>query len=91
MPNYGQRVPDFTLSTLDGEWNFQENWSGCDNYLFVNHADGYDYAAQLWDSDFEDFLEDSPPMFTTLCRMTRVLKKNKSVRFKKKPWMRSMI
>ena len=61
MPNYGQRVPDFTLSTLDGDWNFQENWSGCDIYLFVNHADGYDYADQLWDSDFEDFLEDSPP------------------------------
>ena len=59
--NYGELVEDFTVGTLDGDWTLSENWSGCDNYLFVNYADGYDYPAQLWASDMGDFLEASPP------------------------------
>jgi len=26
---------DITLATTEGDWNWQENWSGCDVYLFI--------------------------------------------------------
>ena len=26
---------DFTVQTTEGDWNLQQNWSGCDVYLFV--------------------------------------------------------
>ena len=58
--NYGDLVEDFTLNTLSGEWSLSESWSGCDSYLFVNYAEGYDYPGQIWASDVEAFLESSP-------------------------------
>ena len=35
--DYGSIAADFTVQTLDGEWNLQDNWSGCDSYLFISH------------------------------------------------------
>jgi hypothetical protein len=58
--DYGALAADFTLETLDGEWNFAENWTGCDSYLFMNYAEGYDYPDQIWRSDMGDFLASSP-------------------------------
>ena len=58
--SYGSIAADFTVETLDGPWTFSEHWSGCDNYLFVNYASGYDYADELWESDPRAFLRVSP-------------------------------
>ena len=59
--DYGSIVEDFTVETLEGSWNFFENWSGCETYHFVNHHGDYDYPVQIWESDPSDLLASSPP------------------------------
>lgn len=49
---------DFTLTTTDGEWNFRENWNGCESYLFIQdepeQATGW--PKELWQRDVNDLL-----------------------------------
>ena len=74
LNNYGQIAEDFTVTTLDGEWNFEENWSGCDSYLFINHHSGYDYPNQIWNSSVRDLLDASPRnVFSTFCGHSSLL------------------
>jgi hypothetical protein len=53
-------VDDFTVPTLDGDWNFRANWTGCDGYMFVVLRPGFAYSQQLWDSAFDPFLQRAP-------------------------------
>lgn len=39
-----QKVQDFTLPTLDGDWTLSQHWTGCDSYLFLGTAPGSKYA-----------------------------------------------
>ena len=59
--SYGSKADDFTVNTLNGEWNLMDNWSGCESYLFVNHHTDYDYPNQIWSSSARDLLQASPP------------------------------
>ena len=58
--DYGDLAGDFQLNTLDGPWSFSENWTGCDTYIFLMHASGYDYPDQIWNSSVKKFLDASP-------------------------------
>ncbi|MEE2749798.1 MAG: hypothetical protein VX519_00075, partial [Myxococcota bacterium] len=58
--DYGDLAADFELNTLDGTWSFSENWTGCDTYIFLMHADGYDLPDQIWNSPVKKFLDASP-------------------------------
>jgi hypothetical protein len=51
---------DFTVPTLDGDFRFEEHWTGCDSFVFLNYAAGYDYAEQLWTSPTGKLLQKSP-------------------------------
>ncbi len=59
----GARVGDITLPTLDGDWSFAKNWTGCDHYVFVFTAPDakYTYAHAVWNSNPGDLLKNSPP------------------------------
>lgn len=58
---YNAPFPDFTLQTTAGAWQLSEEWTGCDVYVFFSHHPDYDYPAQVWESNFDDLLEKSPP------------------------------
>jgi len=51
---FGEIAGDLTFDTLDGLWNLKDNWTGCDNYVFVLKD------AQIWASDVSQLIEDSP-------------------------------
>ena len=68
---YGTAVRDlagpFTVPTQDGDWSFQDAWTGEDSYVFLTYApralvfsNGTDYAASLFDGSLADLLEHSP-------------------------------
>jgi hypothetical protein len=39
-----EKVQDFTIPTLDGDWTLSAQWTGCDSYLFIGYAPGTQYA-----------------------------------------------
>ncbi len=47
---------DFTVPTLDGDWSFKANWTGCDSYLFILDIPSNGTAQQLWQSSVDDLL-----------------------------------
>ena len=53
---------DFTVETRGGAWNFDDQWTGCDHYLFIadqpNQATGW--PTDLWDRDVDALLERLP-------------------------------
>lgn len=53
---------DFTVATTQGDWNFKENWTGCDSYLFIqdepNQATGW--PTELWARDVKDLFATLP-------------------------------
>ncbi|MFT7623610.1 MAG: hypothetical protein ACI9WU_002793 [Myxococcota bacterium] len=57
-----EKVGDFTLPTLDGDWNLADAWTGCDTVLFIAMSPGsqYQYAQAIWDTPFEDLLKATP-------------------------------
>ena len=54
-------APDFTWMTLRGEWNFAQEWSGCDSYVMVNLYPGTEYPRMTRDNEIGDWLATSPP------------------------------
>ena len=56
---------DFEVPTLDGTWRLSEQWSGCDNYLFIPETPRQEAGAPrgIWEraGDFDDLLERTPP------------------------------
>lgn len=59
---YGSRelADDFTVPTTDGDWSFKEHWTGCDSFIFVNYAEGYEYAEGLWTTNPDKLFQKSP-------------------------------
>ncbi len=53
---------DFTVSTTDGDWNFRENWTGCEVYLFIQDSprQTWGWPTPLFDRDVDALLERSP-------------------------------
>ena len=60
--DFGELAPDFTLNLLDGSaWSFSENWTGCDNFLFVNYYSASNYPVALDNSrEIKELLELAP-------------------------------
>ena len=61
--DFGEIAPDFTFNTINhGEWNLSENWTGCDNYIFVNFYEPNRYPVDFSSgANIQDFLELAPP------------------------------
>ncbi len=68
---YGTAVRDvagpFTVPTQDGDWSFEDQWTGEDSYVFLSRApralvfsNGTDYSASLFDAALSELLERSP-------------------------------
>jgi len=55
-------VGDFTVETKGGDWSFQDNWTGCDSYLFLQDepAQNRGWPTPAWERDHDDFLERLP-------------------------------
>lgn len=60
--DFGQIAPDFTFNVLDGQtWTLSEQWTGCDNYIFINYYASNDYPVNLGAyTKIKDMLEMSP-------------------------------
>lgn len=57
---WGDLAGDFTVTELDDStWTLSENWTGCDNYVFVAHFDN-SADDELWASDVDDLLRVAP-------------------------------
>ncbi len=58
-PQLRALAADFTLNTTEGEWVFSEQWTGCDNYLFIpsvpRQTAGWDVP--LWERDVGKFVK----------------------------------
>lgn len=59
-PGFYQIANDFTLPTLSGDWNFKDHYTGCDSYVFILTAEGFEYGNDLWDGSFETLLGAAP-------------------------------
>jgi hypothetical protein len=57
-------VADVTLQTTEGTWTLSEQWTGCDNYLFIpSHPNqGASSTTELWEKkkDFKTLFENLP-------------------------------
>jgi len=53
---------DFTLTTSLEMWNFKENWSGCETYLFIQDkpTQTNGWTTPLWSRDVSDLLTRLP-------------------------------
>jgi hypothetical protein len=52
----------FSLPTLEGAWDFEEQWSGGkDSYIFAFYAKGYQYSEQLWNSSAKELFQYAYP------------------------------
>ena len=66
---YGTAVQDtaadFTLPTTGGDWNFQANWSGCEQHVFFVRKRGvlddwYRWSEDAWNSSLGDLINRTP-------------------------------
>ncbi len=59
---FGEVAPDFTFNLLDDEvWTLSEQWTGCDNYIFVNYFSANEYPARLTrPREIQELLELAP-------------------------------
>lgn len=64
---FGDLAGDFTVETLDGEWNLAERWSGCESYVFVTYIQdlranpGAGWPGDvLWDTEPLALIDDGP-------------------------------
>lgn len=61
---YGVGVLDpaapFTLNTLDGDWDYEAEWTGQDSFVIVLKWSGSDYNTQVWNSDLVALFERTP-------------------------------
>jgi len=53
---------NFTIPTRKGDWEFAREWSGCENYLFIQDMpkQARDWPDDLWDRDVDDLLNAIP-------------------------------
>lgn len=50
----------FTLTTLDGDWDYEAEWTGQDSVLIILKWSGSDYNTQVWNSDLVALFERTP-------------------------------
>ena len=50
----------FTLNTLDGDWDYEAEWTGQNSFLIILKWSGSDYNTQVWNSDLVAFFERTP-------------------------------
>ncbi len=50
----------FTVTTLDGDWDLQTEWTGLDSVLFINRWGGSIGNVQTWDTSVADLLDTLP-------------------------------
>ena len=56
--DFGEIVPDFTFNLLDEEtWSLSENWTGCDNYIFVNYFSANEYPPDSLVPEIQELLD----------------------------------
>ena len=54
-------VVNAILNPQDPLWNFEENWTGNDSYIFIQYDPNVNYSTALWASNTkEEFLDISP-------------------------------
>ncbi len=61
--DFGDVAGDFTVNLLGGgTWNFQQNYSGCESYIFVNYipTQAGQFESIFWGSDFAKLLDTIP-------------------------------
>jgi hypothetical protein len=53
---------DFTVPTLQGDWNFKQNFTGCDTFLFIQDAptQSRSWPTPLWARDVDTLLQRLP-------------------------------
>ena len=56
----GDYACDFTLPLESGEWNFAENYSKDENYIFVFYRGMNQASVKIWDGQFYKLFEKSP-------------------------------
>ena len=58
----GDLAADFTVPTLRGDWNFEESFSGCDTFLFIQDAPNQvrGWPTPLWARDVDTLLQRLP-------------------------------
>ena len=50
----------FVLTTLDGDWDYEAEWTGQDSFLIVLKWSGSDYNTQVWNSDLGALFDRTP-------------------------------
>ena len=58
--SFGDYACDFTLPLDSGEWNFAENYSKDENYLFVFYRGINSTSKKIWDTQFYNLFDKSP-------------------------------
>ena len=58
--SFGDYACDFTLPFDSGDWNFAENYSKDENYLFVFYRKKSSSSKQIWESDLYTVFEQTP-------------------------------
>nr|ACU83562.1 hypothetical protein ALOHA_HF130_AEPn_1_18c [uncultured bacterium HF130_AEPn_1] len=61
---YGIGVKDilgeWTVATLDGDFEFKKHFDGSESYFFVMYAGTHNYSKALWGSSFANFIKATP-------------------------------
>ena len=58
--SFGDYACDFTLPFDSGDWNFAENYSKDDNYIFVFYRAMNRTSTQIWSTQFYNLFDKSP-------------------------------
>ena len=58
--SFGDYACDFTLPLDSGEWNFAENYSKDENYLFVFYRSMNTSSTKVWGSEFYNLFDKAP-------------------------------
>ena len=56
--DYGKIAGFFAAETLTGLWEFDEEFSGCETYVFINHTGG---NQGFWDGDLSFIVNKTAP------------------------------
>ena len=58
--NFGDTADDFTIPTEKGEWNFAQNRSEDESYIFIFYRPSNSQSTAIWKTDLIKFVEKSP-------------------------------
>ena len=58
--NFGDTADDFTIPTENGDWNFAQNRSEDESYIFIFYRPTNTQSSAIWKTDLIRFVEKSP-------------------------------